>query len=157
MDNAVFVKTDWWHRTSEVNRAGYPVTECGQVVEHAEALAGKLDTVEQDNGCPVCVPEKAMPGKIVRLQEPGQDEPKIGDPLTLKVEPGGAISEVSGGTLEQPVKTAATDELDAIDKMAALSEIAAGLGITVKPGMSKADVRHLIRGARAAVAETTEA
>jgi hypothetical protein len=155
VDTAPFVKgPDWWHRISDVNQKGHIATECGQTFEHVEAQAGSIDSVEQDNGCPKCVPEKAMKlatgGEIVRLQEPAQDEPKIGDPLTLKVEPGGAISEVSGGSLEQPVQTAATDELDAIDKMAPLAEIAAGLGITVKPGTSKAEVRNMIRAARAA-------
>jgi hypothetical protein len=67
VDNAVFVKTDWWHRTSEVNKEGHPVTECGQVIEHPEALAGRIDTIEQDNGCPLCVPEKAMPSELAKI------------------------------------------------------------------------------------------
>ena len=67
MDISTFVKTDWWHRVSGVDKEGHPVTDCGQVVEHAEALAGGIDTIEQDNGRPLCVPEKAMPSELAKL------------------------------------------------------------------------------------------
>jgi hypothetical protein len=149
VDTAPFVKgPDWWHRISGVNQKGHITTECGQTFEHVEAQAGSIDSIEQDNGCPKCVPEKAMKlatgGEIVRLQEPatsatvGRTEVHV--------------------TINNPKVPEANDELPAEEpvddltelKMPALTEIAKGLGIAIKPGTSKVEARRMIRAAREA-------
>jgi len=129
VDTAPFVKgPDWWHRISGVNQKGHITTECGQTFEHVEAQAGSIDSVEQDNGCPKCVPEKAMKlatgglipeGTIVQLQEPGTSIP-VGSSVDVE-----------------------TDELPA-------QEPVDDLGIAIKPGTSKVEARRMIRAAREA-------
>jgi hypothetical protein len=120
VDTAPFVKSDWWHRLASVTLKGHCITECGQVIETPEAQAGSLHAIEQDNGCPKCVPERAMPSELEKLKAP---------------------------VILDPAATADSDDLDDLN-MAALKAIGEPLGLTFKPGTTKAGARTEIRVAR---------
>lgn len=153
MDTAPFVKSDWWHRLASVNLKGHCITECGQVIEKPEAQAGSLHAIEQDNGCPLCVPERAMASELAKLGEPEAPEAvptPIAGPAPKLTAPKITPPEVTPVLGDQ---VAASDDLDDLN-MAALKAIGEPLGLTFKPGTTKAGARTEIRVARIQAAAT---
>lgn len=121
MDTGLFVKAGWWHRIVGSSPDGKATTACG-IITFPSTMAGSIDSVEMGNGCPECVPEKADPVELAKLEA-------------------AALAEVQAGA-ESGVDLA---NLSAV----ALRALAAEHGIEVKVGAKKAEILEAIEAAAA--------
>jgi hypothetical protein len=68
METGLFVKAGWWHRISGIAPNGDALTPCG-ISAVQSMVAGSIDAIEQGNGCPDCLPERADEAELAKIED----------------------------------------------------------------------------------------